>query len=340
MLVVVVLGCLLTSSVCRAQVYYVKPSQPPNTACPGEPCYTLNYYAQNAASLLSGRSNVTLLFVEGVYFLTERNFNISHTKDLRVSGIVSVQHSVYPLINLTQGWNFIEISNLELHHLMIVQSHFDSNDVTCDHSVGSTIKAILVKQFSQYDVHMTCCDLNLVMVSNVQLHFSVYSNTGIGLINYKSTSNLKMSDDNFNNSIVLSISNCSFTDSVVELDLVNYNMTDISFFNGTIRDCFNVKFSFLIIGEGLFFLEIKGCKNSELAGGVQGRIENFNQSASSLFELNIDSCSFYLPQMFSFTALGSRNRSIQITNSTIHNSLFSVLNFSIVQHFILPNVFH
>ena len=48
--------------------YYVKPSNS-KTACPGKPCYTLNYYIQNEPQLFNESVNTTLEFLPGIHIL-------------------------------------------------------------------------------------------------------------------------------------------------------------------------------------------------------------------------------------------------------------------------------
>ena len=66
------LGLLVTAgllSPCMAETFYVTPTLPAPAGCPRlQPCYTLDQYAQNQ-SLLSGHSNITLIFLEGVHNL-------------------------------------------------------------------------------------------------------------------------------------------------------------------------------------------------------------------------------------------------------------------------------
>ncbi len=134
LVVVVALGCLLTSSVCRAQMFYVKPSQPPNTTCPSEPCYTLNYYAQNAASLLSGQSNVTLLFVGGVHLFTEPDFEIAETINVTLVGI-SIQ---VPNVSFSAGgqFNFTMIDELVISNLFFQYDFVNRLESECETTVS------------------------------------------------------------------------------------------------------------------------------------------------------------------------------------------------------------
>jgi len=63
--------------------YFVKPNSPSAT-CPSQPCYSLEYYLQNASELFT-QSNVTLKFLSGIHFVeydqpAEINYVYNFTK--------------------------------------------------------------------------------------------------------------------------------------------------------------------------------------------------------------------------------------------------------------------
>ena len=63
----IVCGCSSTVHAGSGGTYFVKPSIP-STTCPGQPCYTLEYYVLNAPEVFT-QSNVTLKFLSGVHLL-------------------------------------------------------------------------------------------------------------------------------------------------------------------------------------------------------------------------------------------------------------------------------
>ena len=73
------LYCVTSLSLCGAVQYYVTPT-PMNPACPpGQPCHTLDQYAQNAADFFKCQDNITLLFFDGIHNLTNQSLEISST---------------------------------------------------------------------------------------------------------------------------------------------------------------------------------------------------------------------------------------------------------------------
>ena len=65
---------------CAAVDFYVTPTHPPNQTCPGQPCYSLNQYAQNL-TLFEDQKNLSLLLLSGKHTLTH---------DLSFTGIVKL----------------------------------------------------------------------------------------------------------------------------------------------------------------------------------------------------------------------------------------------------------
>ena len=79
-----------------AVVYYVTPHTP-NPDCPsGEPCLTINEYAQG--NHFDGDDNITLLFLNGEHNLTAQEFTIAHKTALEMAPNIS---SVEVMIHLS-----------------------------------------------------------------------------------------------------------------------------------------------------------------------------------------------------------------------------------------------
>ena len=70
LLLVLLEGFSLTSSIELGVMYYVKPDQ--STKCPGQPCETLSYYLDNVNSTVNQHKNVTMVFLNG-----EHTVNVS-----------------------------------------------------------------------------------------------------------------------------------------------------------------------------------------------------------------------------------------------------------------------
>ena len=58
---------LAVLQVSSATEYYVRPTEPPNTPCPGQPCLTLNEYTNNTDHYI--KSNATFIFLPGKHHM-------------------------------------------------------------------------------------------------------------------------------------------------------------------------------------------------------------------------------------------------------------------------------
>ncbi len=307
MLVVVVLGCLLTSSVCRAQVYYVKPSQPPNTACPGElkPCYTLDYYAQNATSLLSGRSNVTLLFVEGVHLLTELTFEVFETEHVTLSALTEYIN-VTVMLSTGSDMNFTLVDDLHLGNLVVLAALCPGNNIP-----SNSINTTFVRWVYHSNVTVFCCDLNLQMIQEFQLYHSTYNYAEINMYNFKEMDN-----------VILTFSECCFLNNAVIIISLN------SSFNGSITNSYG--FSVYVLNRGgLFSLTIRNCVSRP--GGDQVTVKVSEAPSivkNKCFELILENNHF---DDFHFSSLNNPDleRFLWVKNcSFYHSEFFSKAFFS------------
>jgi len=83
---------LLLMLVCSSRVhggsggtYFVKPNSPSAT-CPSQPCYSLEYYLQNASELFT-QSNVTLKFLPGIHLVDyDLPVTIKHVENFTMIG--------------------------------------------------------------------------------------------------------------------------------------------------------------------------------------------------------------------------------------------------------------
>lgn len=108
--------CLLISNglVCRASEYFVKPTDPADSVCPGEPCYTLNAYASGTGGI-QFRSNATVLVLSGTHTLN-RSIDINSVNNFTLVGVDS---PVITCENRSEaiGLSFINISVLTIKNI-------------------------------------------------------------------------------------------------------------------------------------------------------------------------------------------------------------------------------
>ena len=116
--------CVCGPPLCGATDYYVRPTEPTNASCPGQPCLTLHHYIQNLSSnanyhLLPGvhsiNGSITLKHVRNVSMAA---FNSSVTKIAATIEFNSRGNgSLYSL--KCSGISFQDASNITISSLSI-----------------------------------------------------------------------------------------------------------------------------------------------------------------------------------------------------------------------------
>ena len=86
---------LAVLQVCSAIEYYVKPTEPPDTACPGQPCLTLNEYTNNTDYYI--KSNTVFTFLPGKHHM-DKPLLVLHKKNVTLKSTSSetVQPQLVP----------------------------------------------------------------------------------------------------------------------------------------------------------------------------------------------------------------------------------------------------
>ena len=102
-------------------MYYVSPHSP-NPDCPsGEPCLTINEYAQG--NHFDGDDNITLFFLNGEHNLTAQNFEIVNKTALEM-----VPSQVHKEVRIyVSSETHIRIQNISTVEIMVVQLAFEWN---------------------------------------------------------------------------------------------------------------------------------------------------------------------------------------------------------------------
>ena len=120
----VLLSSLLCQPLCEAAVNYVKPTQPLNATCPGQPCYTLQDYLHNSTryflsnttfQFLSGYHNVCCSFdIHGIQKLTFAPY-------LAGTSVIISSISASPLTQPTVTLTFQSVSEISITDMMFHQ---------------------------------------------------------------------------------------------------------------------------------------------------------------------------------------------------------------------------
>ena len=159
-----------------AAVYYVTP-QSPNPDCPlGEPCLTINEYAQGHH--FDGDDNITLLFLNGVHKLTAQNLVIGNKTSLRMIPS-QVQSEVLVITNQTSTIirNVTEAKISSLSFTSIAPNRMHSTNETECLSVSD------VGQLSVISSSMGSCKLSLLGKTQATIdNFTATSDSSICVV--------------------------------------------------------------------------------------------------------------------------------------------------------------
>ena len=132
-------------SQCGATEYYVRPTEPTNTSCPGQPCLTLNQYINNSSHYL--QSNVVVTFLPGKHVL-EKTLEIRNVENVTLKGIVNRSDEYPQLVAQFSCWSNYQCSNVS-GRLMALLNDIPLNDC-------SVIQLINVS-------HVNICGINIVL---------------------------------------------------------------------------------------------------------------------------------------------------------------------------------
>ena len=85
-------------SLCGATEYYVRPTEPTNTSCPGQPCLTINQYTNDSDHYF--KSNTVFKFLLGTHELYQPVY-IKNVSNVLLESYIINDTNRYPLL---AGW--------------------------------------------------------------------------------------------------------------------------------------------------------------------------------------------------------------------------------------------
>ena len=102
----------------EAVVYYVSPTEPPNSNCPGQPCHTLeNYSCQGESYFSSEKVNVTLILMQGNHTLKNCGIDIKHLETCKIMGVGSACEVI---VHTFQDIWFFGTINIYIENLALI----------------------------------------------------------------------------------------------------------------------------------------------------------------------------------------------------------------------------
>ena len=155
----------------EAVIYYVTPTEPPISDCPGEPCQTLDYYFSHGDRYFSSdKINVTMILLHGKHTLN----NGHKVRDLETFEMIGVEpaHEVVVYLSTVTEWQLINITTTCIRTLTLIEAGPTASLNLLENDMDSSTKARLSSKVRNRTMFITI--------------YGVLFN-GIGLTNYLST---------------------------------------------------------------------------------------------------------------------------------------------------------
>ena len=149
-------------SQCGATEYYVRPTEPTNTSCPGQPCLTLNQYIENSSSYIL--SNVMFKFLPGKHVI-KRPLEIRNIQNVTLKGISNTSDEYPQIVAQFSCWNnylcfnatgrlMALLNDISLEDCSVIElinaSHVNIRGI---HLALSTVNVSAIKVEKSMDIH-------------------------------------------------------------------------------------------------------------------------------------------------------------------------------------------
>ena len=276
-------------------MYYVTPHSP-NPDCPsGEPCLTINKYAQG--NHFDGDDNLILLFLNGEHSLTAQGLNIDHKASLKMAPSSVLSEVVIQLVNETaiavrnvQRVDIIEVqynstsstvsspvclSISDIGLLSIAKVFVESCQLLIERRVTATITGLSA---SKSVFHLSSSQANqTVSIRNSEFQFSTLNiSAELASQAYAVISALRINSSSLNNSFVtLKLQ----AQAVYKLSILNTSIS--SQVRGSIETGINAQ----TVNTTKLLVMIKNCSIRRNSQGINITVED-----KSIVELSVDHC--------------------------------------------------
>ena len=200
LLLLVLLFSLLYTPLCEAAVSYVKPTQPLNVTCPGQPCYTLEDYLHNSTRYFS--SNTTFKFLSGNHIVC-CSFDVHGIQKLAfvpysagksvIIGSITTSPSTQPIVVTVK---FQSVSEISITDIM-----FDQLGIVFDNCTDISLIDVIISSAPASAIAMSDV-LGLVNISHFkhrvsgQAGYSIDMNWSVAHPPYSTSTHVTMQEIN------------------------------------------------------------------------------------------------------------------------------------------------
>ena len=279
-------------------MYYVTPHSP-NPDCPsGEPCLTINEYAQGDHFL--GEVDITFLFLNGMHNLTIRDFEIGNKTSLKMAPINSQAEVVIQLFNGTSMIMLRNVFWVEFSNLKFI-SH--------THDISECLSVSEIRHLLFTQVLTEFCQLCLQGVMNATFYELVAYKTYFFSPTIQTSYTVAIKSSNFNFSCIsvgdnsadhkiitsdtttssLSFENSSLCNSLVKVNLQSPTVYELSILNTSItsQDSKASETGIILATSNVTILYAL-IKSSNIIGNANGILVTADEN--SHVQLSVDKC--------------------------------------------------
>ena len=185
---------------CEAAVNYVKPSQPLNATCPGQPCYTLDDYLHNSSRYFL--SNTTFQFLSGYHniscsFHVRGIQKLSFTPYLAGTSVIISSITASSLTQLTVTVNFQSVSEISITDITFLQLGITFNNCTDISLIAMTIVNTSASAIAMTNVYGSINILQFKHKASGQAWYSICMNWSVADPPYNTRTHVTLRGINF-----------------------------------------------------------------------------------------------------------------------------------------------
>ena len=212
---------LLTLCYCEANEFYVVPTEPANTSCPGYPCLTLNQYTKNSESYF--KSNTVFTFLPGIHPM-ERPLHIQSVQNVLLKTYEDVENGLSPQLRI----QFACENDKYTTDAGSYDRHICFGAIELDNVTKATVSGLHVSvSLNETNIHKGVVGILVRNSQMIAIHSVLCSNAMYGIV-LENTNCTTISDiitaKSYRNGLILYASNTTFISNTFSVNNSAYGM--------------------------------------------------------------------------------------------------------------------